>query len=322
MRYTLILLVLLVGIFGHAQPDSLFLKPKISNKISLVPVWSKENKATLDFSQVAFVNWNSGGSNSISALLGVAISRNLRVKHSKWNNTLVARYGINKQQDQRLRKTDDIFEIVSNFGYRKDTLTNWYFSARFNFKTQFTNGFNYPDTSNPISRLMAPGYLFLGAGVEYGKNIEKFSLYFSPFTLKTTFVLDEDLANQGAFGVEPAVYDDEGNIIQNGERIREELGILFTGSHEIIIMENIKVINLFSVYTDYLNNFGNIDIDWALNVDFKVNEFIRATLGSHLRYDDDVKILKPVEGEEDEFVETGPKVQWKQLLGIGVVVNF
>lgn len=322
MRHIVILLVLLIGSLGYAQPDSLFLKSEITNKIPLVPVWTKQNKATLDFSQVAFVNWNSGGSNSISALLGVLVNRNMRVKHAKWNNSLIARYGVNKQQDQRLRKTDDYFELISNLGYRKDTLTNWYFSARFNFKTQFSNGYNYPDTSNPISKLMAPGYLFLGAGAEYGKNIEKFSLYFSPFTLKATFVLDEELANQGAFGVEPAIYDDEGNILQRGERLREEFGILFTGSHEAILMDNIKIVNLFSIYTDYLNNFGNIDIDWALNVDFKVNDFVRATLGSHLRYDDDVKILEPIEGEEEEFLESGPKVQWKQLLGIGVVVDF
>lgn len=306
-----------------AQPDSLFLKPKDNtDKIPLVPVWFKENKAVLDFNEVAFVNWNSGGTNSISALLGARFTRNYRLRHFTWNNSLVVRYGINAQEDQVLRKTDDHFEIISNLGYRPDTLTNWFYSARFNFKTQLSNGYSYPDTSNPISRFMAPGYLFFGGGVEYGKNIEKMSLYFSPFTLKSTFVLDDDLANAGSFGVTPAVIDDEGNILVPGDKVRMELGILFTGVHETEIMDNVIVNNTLSLYTDYINNFGNIDIDWVLSAEFKVNQFIRASFGSHLKYDDDVKTIEPSESEENEFVEKGAKVQWKQLLGIGVMVDF
>ena len=322
MRAVLCLLFL-ISTAAIAQPDSLYLNPKHdTEKIPLVPIWTQQNKATLDFSEVAFVNWNSGGTNSISALLGVFFSRTYTVKYFNWTNKLQARYGINKQQEQEFRKTDDHFEITSNLGYRTDTLTNWYFSARFNFKTQLTNGYSYPDTSNPISQFVAPGYLFLGGGVEYGRNIDELSLYFSPLTLKSTFVLDETLANKGAFGVKPAILDDEGNVLQKGEKVRKELGMLLSGSHETVLMDNIKVVNQFSLYTDYINDFGNVDVDWAMNVDFKVNQFVRATFGSHLKYDNDVKTLEPVENQEEEFAERGAKVQWKQLLGIGVVVDF
>lgn len=308
---------------SFAQPDSLFFNPKLNtDKIPLSPVWLKQNKAFLDFNEVAFVNWNSGGTNSISALLGVKIARNFALRHFTWNNSLRARYGVNAQEDQVLRKTDDHFEIISNMGFRTDTLTNWFYSARFNFQTQLSNGYNYPDTSNPISRFMAPGYLFLGGGVEYGKNIDKMSLYFSPFTLKSTFVLDRDLANAGSFGVKSAIMDDNGNVLVPGERVRLELGILFSGAFEVKVMDNVLVNNSLSLYTDYINNFGNIDVDWVLSAEFKVNQFIRASLGSHLKYDDDVKTFEPSPIEEDEFVERGAKIQWKQLLGVGVVVDF
>ena len=287
-----------------------------------MPVWFKENKAVLDLNEVAFVNWNSGGTNSISALLGVNFKRNYTLRHFSWNNTLRVRYGINAQEDQVLRKTDDHFEIISNLGFKRDTLSNWFYSARFNFKTQLSNGYSYPDTSKPISRFMAPGYLYLGGGVEYGKNIEKLSLYFSPFTLKSTFVLDKDLANAGSFGVTPAVVDDEGNVVVPGDKVRLELGVLFTGVHEAQLMENVSINNALSLYTDYVNKFGNIDIDWVLNAEFKVNQFVRASLGSHLKYDDDVKTIEPSEIEGEEYVEKGPKIQWKQLLGVGIVVDF
>ncbi|MEO8934144.1 MAG: DUF3078 domain-containing protein, partial [Xanthomarina sp.] len=186
---------------AFAQPDSLFFKIENIN----VPKWSHKNKATLLMSEVAFVNWNSGGSNSISALIGFESNLKYRYKHLIWNSVATTRYGVNKQEDQGLRKTDDIIDISSTLGFKRNEYTNWYYSARFNFKSQFTEGYNYPDETNVLSKLMAPGYLFIGGGIEYGKNVDKFSMYFSPLTMKTTFVLDEKLANAGSFGVRPAM---------------------------------------------------------------------------------------------------------------------
>ncbi|WP_418509335.1 DUF3078 domain-containing protein [Corallibacter sp.] len=321
MRQIIIVTVLFFSIqFSWAQPDSLYFKPEIVKPA--IPVWELKNKAGLDISEVAFVNWNAGGSNSISALVGVVTELKYRYKNFIWNNIVQARYGINSQQGQKPRKTDDLMDISSTLGFRKDTLTNWYYSARFNFKSQFSNGYNYPNTSKEISKFMAPGYLFVGGGIEYGKNIETFSMYFSPLTLKSTFVLDKELANAGAFGVEGAVYNEDGSILTEGEQLRMEFGILFTSAFEKEVFKNIHLMNFVSFYTDYLNNFGNVDVDWQVNFNFKVNDFVKATLGSHLKYDDDVKTLEPINAEETEFVEAGAKVQWKQMLGVGVVVDF
>lgn len=283
--------------------------------------WVQANTVSLDVSEVAFVNWNAGGSNSISALINVFSS----IKHNKnnlvWVASLRSRYGVNKQENQKLRKTEDELELASTIGYRENEITNWYYSARFNFKTQFSNGYDYPDRENEISRFMAPGYLFLGGGAEYGKNLEQLSIYLSPLTFKSTFVLDRDLSNAGSFGVEPAILDENGNIIKQGQKVRTEMGILITNYYQTKIIENIMLTNRLSLYTDYLNSFGNIDIDWELVFDFKVNDYVRATLGSHIRYDNDVKILEETD-IEDEFIEKGARVQLKQILGIGVVLNF
>ncbi|UKM63493.1 DUF3078 domain-containing protein [Flavobacteriaceae bacterium GSB9] len=320
MKYTLLALVCFSFHFTYAQPDSLFIK-KVEEKYT-GPKWVQENKATFDLSEVAFVNWNSGGTNSISGLLGFLSSANYSDKFFAWRNEARIQYGVNKQEAKEFRKTDDLFEINSNLGYRPNTKSNWFYSARLNFRTQVTNGYKYPNTDEPISTLMAPGYLFFGGGTEYGKEIEKVSLYFSPLTLKATFVLDENLANQGAFGVTPAVLDDEGNVVVPGERVRKEVGILLTNSYEMEVVENINLKNQLSLYSDYINNFGNVDIDWRLDFDFKVNQFVHATFGSHLRYDDDIKTKEPSKTEEGEFDEAGAKIQWKQFLGIGFAVDF
>jgi hypothetical protein len=42
--------------------------------------------------------------------------------------------------------------------------------------------------------------------------------------IKITMVLDQRLANQGAFGVKKALYDENGNLILEGEKSKIELG--------------------------------------------------------------------------------------------------
>jgi len=299
------------------QPASLFLEPEEQDDFG----WKINEELGLYFNQVSFTNWNAGGANSISAIFNGKAEANYKNDKLFWNSSLLLRYGINKQEREPLRKTDDAISIISNLGFQSNPESNWFYSVRFSFNTQFANGFNDPNEP-PISGFMAPAYLFLGAGLEYGKHVEKFSLYASPFTMKNTFVLDENLANSGAFGVNPAIYDMNGNLINQGDRVRTELGILLTNQYQDEIMENIKVNSLLRLYSDYLNSFGNIDIEWEVNFDFKVNKYISAMFGSHLRYDDDIKteVVRNDITNEDIVLE-GPKLQWKQLLGVGVVVD-
>ena len=319
MKYILFSIIFIITLNLQAQPDSLFLK--LPPKKYDGPVWTRKNNASLNLNQVSFVNWNAGGSNSIAGLLGARTEANYKDRYFTWRNNAEFRYGVNKQAERELRKTDDIFELNSNLGFQPDSISNWFYTMKFNFRTQISDGFKYPNKDNPISRFMAPGYLFFGGGMEFGKNIERLSFYLSPLTLKATFVLDEALANAGSFGVEPAVYDTDGNLIRAGNQVRREFGILITNSYEMEVVENVDLIHRVSLYTDYLNRFGNVDVDWSVDFNFKVNSFINATLGSHLRYDDDVKtqIATDVEGE---FIEAGPKVQWKQYLGLGFAVDF
>jgi hypothetical protein len=303
-----------------AQPDSLYLNNKAEKEKG--PEWIQKNKFTVDLNEVTFVNWNAGGSNSISALIGYQFSYDYSDKYFYWNNSIVAGYGVNGQQGREARKTTDVLDINSNIGYSPNDKSNWFYSARFNFKTQFADGFQYPNKINPISRIMAPGYLFFGGGMEYGKHIEELSFYMSPITLKTTFVLDDNLANAGKFGVTPAVLDVAGNIITPGKNSRTEAGVLITNSYQMEIAQNVVAKNNLSLYSDYINNFGNVDVDWQVNLNFKVNSFVRATFESHLKYDDDVKTTVPSATVEGEFDEAGAKVQWKQFLGIGFAVDF
>lgn len=283
--------------------------------------WTNKNAVGVNFNEVAFVNWNAGGNNSISALFHGNFERKYQKDLLSWKSNASVRYGLNAQEGRELRKSEDQIAVNSTFGYRRDSVSNFRYSAKFNFNTQFSNGYRYPDTERPISKFMAPGYMFLGVGTEYTHPKEDLTLYLSPITQKSTFVLDRTLANEGMFGVTPAVRDEEGRIIEDGEKVRTEFGVLFTSGFTKEVFQNIKLDNQLSLYSDYLNRFGNVDVDWQLNVNMVVNDFVKASVGSHLRYDDDVKVKEDIDGDGD--LETlGPRIQFKQMLGVGVVYEF
>ncbi len=136
----------------EAQPDSLFLKLEPVKYDG--PQWNYKNNASLYLSEVAFVNWSSGGVNSISGLLGFQSSANYSDKYFSWKNDALLRLGINRQEGKDLQKSDDVLELNSNLGYKPDVSSNWFYSAKFNYKTQLFNGYKYPDVSEPISRFM------------------------------------------------------------------------------------------------------------------------------------------------------------------------
>lgn len=341
MKPLFFLYFLFLCLMGNAQIDSLTVRDIESDSIYKIALkdlvvgleeevkvstfdsvsWFRRNRLGFDIGEVAFVNWNTGGTNSVSGLVYAEFERNFKKRYTVWDNRLMARLGVNNQNKVGFRKTDDAMSFKSTFGYRKDTTSNWYSSANLTFKTQFLDGFEYSDDDKrKISGPLAPAYLFLGVGTIYSHDVERFTAYLSPLTLKSTIVLDQNLANLGSFGVKPATYDVEGNIVREGEKLRRELGVLLSSSFEKEIYKNVMIRNIMSFYSDYINNFGNIDVDWEVLFDFKVNEYIRAAFGSHIKYDDDIREIEIINGEE--VLISGPKVQWKQILGVGVVYDF
>ncbi|WP_372473078.1 DUF3078 domain-containing protein [Capnocytophaga sp. ARDL2] len=290
-----------------------------SEERSFTSYWKYKNTIGIDMNQGSFVNWSAGGYNSISGIM----KGHFQALHEKgriiWQNDLKINYGVNKQEEREMRKTEDVIALNSTFGYRTSVNSRWYYSSKMTFNSQVANGYAYPNITDKISTFFAPAYLFLGIGAEYASKNNKLQLYTSPATLKSTFVLDQTLANSGAFGVKGAVYNEEGALLSKGKRSKNELGILLTSQYKTPLMKNVLLDTKCTLYTDYLHNFGNIDIDWHLSIEMKVNNFIKATLSGQLIYDDDIKNKRTI-GEEQ--ITEGPKPQIKQLLGVGMVFSF
>ena len=269
-----------------------------------VQKWKTGGMGSLTFSQVSFENWSAGGENSY-ALNGIFnLHANYKKGKTSWENTLDLGYGVVKQASRGMRKSDDKLELMSKYGYQSSS--NWYYSASFNFRTQFDEGYKYNEaegTKRQISGFMAPAYSLLSLGMDY-KPAEAFSLMISPVTGKTTFVLDDSLSNQGAFGV------------KEGRKIRNEFGGFIKIAYNKDIWDNVTMNTKLDLFSNYLKNPQNVDISWELVINMKVNEYLSANLILQMVYDDNIHYINK-QGED-----LGPRLQFKEVFGAGFSYKF
>ena len=89
-----------------AQPDSLYFKKKKQAPIKLG--WRTKKEVGLNLNQVSFTNWNSGGTNSISGIIVGKAEAKYKQEKWFWNSNFNVRYGLNKQDAEVIKKTDDV----------------------------------------------------------------------------------------------------------------------------------------------------------------------------------------------------------------------
>ncbi len=289
----------------------------------------KQNKDSLDgwkiggvfsanFSQVSLTNWSAGGESSIALNTLLNAFVNYKKGNATWGNSLDLAYGMLKSGKDFVKKTDDKIDFTSKYGQK--AYKNLYYAGLINLKSQFTKGYNYPNDSIKISNFLAPAYVLGAIGMNYGLS-DKFTLFISPFTMRTTIVNDQNLADIGAFGVDAAQYDALGNLIKHGKRIRSEYGGYLRLIYRGKLMKNINIQNKLELFSNYIDNPSNIDVNWEVLIAMKVNKYISATISTQLIYDDNIDIM--VDNNNDGLIDAiGPRVQFKEVIGVGLSYKF
>jgi hypothetical protein len=276
--------------------DELPITPYNIMKLTTTKRWFYYGQNNFVFNQSSFSNWNSGGNNNIG-IIG-KVNYNLSYKNGKHflDNTLQLGYGFVASEGESSRKTEDYINLMTNYGY--DIGKNFYLSTGFQFLSQFSPGYNFSATPNPIfddriSRFLAPGYLNAGLGISYNPN-EDFQVIFRPINGKFTFVLDPYLQKQGKYGLE-----------RDGQSIRVELGALVNILYRLKIYKDINLVNRLNFFSSYANRPENVDVSYNGTLSFRFNRFISTVVSLDLLYDHDQ-------------IE---KLQMKQTLGIGFSYN-
>jgi hypothetical protein len=230
-------------------------------------------------------------------------------------------YGMLKNGNDVLRKSEDKIEFTSKYS-QYAFLNKWYYSAMLNFKTQFDVGYNFPDDSTIVSHFMAPAFGVFALGLDYKTDDNSLSCFISPLSGKVTIVNDQRLADLGAYGVDSAEYDASGVKTKNGSIMRYEFGGYVKIMFKKDIAKNVNFQTKLELFTNYLVNPGNVDVNWETLLSLKVNNWLVTTLNTQLIYDDDIPV--PVEREINGVVTpgTGPRLQFKEVLAIGLIAKF
>lgn len=272
------------------------------------PEWKTRGTANLDFNQGYVKNWVKGGENTLSSMLNIKFQTNYKKGKTIWDNDIEYKAGILQSGEKGIRKNEDVFEINSKFG--NNARKNWYYSALVNFTTQLFRGYDYPNDSVAVSGILAPAYLVFSVGMDY-KPTNDLTILLSPISSKFTMMRDTSRFDQTKYGIE------------KNKKSKKEVGAYVKSTYKFKINDDIDIENKVKLFTNYLYKPQNVDIDWEVTVNMKITEYIKASLNTHLVYDDDIDfpVYEIIDGEEVQ-VGTTKKMQFKELISIGIIYKF
>ncbi len=253
--------------------------------------WTRAGNISFLFNQSAFnAEWLGGGTSNIAGNLTLSYDFNYRKGDIAWDNKILADYGLTLQDDQEyVRKTNDRFEYNSVLG-KQVKESNWYYSLSLNFRTQFAPGYNFGEdtdgneTREEITHIFSPAYLQIGPGMLWKKN-DNLKVNIAPATARFIFVdseftdtleADADAFNEagGYFGVDA------------NETFRFEFGAALNGYAKFEIMKNVSMENILNLYSNYLEDPQNVDVDYTANVVMTINKYLSTNLTFQAIYDD------------------------------------
>lgn len=313
MKKILILLVLTTSVIHVRSQDPTVqeLKKEGSRDVAKDPndtlnlKWKTGGIATVTANQGTLSNWAAGGDRatlSISSI--VSLFAYFKEGRHSWDNNLDLAYGYVSTTSLGIRKSDDRIDFISRYGYQ--LTKKWYAGALLNFRTQFTRGYDYPEEGGRVltSEFMAPAYIVLSPGISYQKPSDNFSIFLSPVTARWVVVTSDSLSRAGAYGVDP------------GKTARFEIGAFASISFRQKISENASFQSRMDLFSNYRRQPQNVDLFWTNLLVLKVTKLISVNLSVDMIYDNDVNTVK------DDGSSGGPKLQIKQLLGVGLAYRF
>ena len=264
------------------------------------------------FNQAAFNDrWQGGGTSNYAANFGLTHNANYSKDNITWDNRIVIEYGIANQKDQEFtRKTNDRFELNTLIGKEiKESL--WYYSFFLSARTQLANGYDFGEDQDgkPIrtqaTKILSPGYFQAGLGVLWKKN-DNLKLNIAPATSRL-IVVNSQFTNVGPNQSDIDAFNQVGYFgINANQTSRIEFGTAVGAYGKFTLLENVVLENVLNLYSNYLENMQNVDIDYTANLVMSVNKWITANVTFQAIYDDNA-----VKG-----------FQIREALGLGLTYGF
>lgn len=287
MKNFVVAFAFLAGIISANAQEKETEEPKLG--------WSRSGTISLLFNQAAFnADWQGGGTSNYAGSLALNYNFNYRSEEYTWDNRITGEYGLTKTDDDNyMRKTNDLFEFHSVLGKQiKDS--NWFYSLFLNAKTQFAPGYEYEkvDIVNPVTNdvigtetvrtetthVLSPAYIQFGPGLLWKKN-ENFKVNIAPATSRL-IIVDKDFTST------PDYVDGDYYGVDQGKSTRFEFGASISAYAKLTLMENVSMENILSLYSNYLEDPQNVDLDYTMNLVMSVNDYLSANFIFQAIYDD------------------------------------
>lgn len=254
-------------------------------------LWTKKGNFSLLFNQSSYnKQWLGGGTSNVAGNFGLNYDFNYKNGDVVWDNKFILAYGLSKIKGaEKTAKTDDRLELNSLWG--KKAKGEWYYSLFFNFKAQMDSGFDKNGTR--ISHFFSPAYFQFGPGMWWKKS-NHLSVNFSPATAKLILVHPHFTEFGPSFGV------------LQGDSSRFEFGASISAYYKFNVMTNVSIENRLNLYSNYLENPQNVDVDYQMNVIMRINKYLSANVAVQAIYDDN----------------SIQAVQVREVFGLGVNYGF
>lgn len=272
------------------------------DKDTAVRTWKKGGMFNGTFGQTSLQNWAAGGDQfSLNANGLVNLFAFYKKGIHSWDNSIDLELGYINSTSLGTRKTNDRIDVVSKYGCQ--LFDHMFLTGLFNFRSQFTDGFTYPNDTTKIkqSAFLSPAYVIVALGMDWKPN-PTFSVFLSPITTRWVIVRDDTLSAKGAYGVD------------SGKTVRNEIGAYLTATCNREIIKNLTYKGKLDLFSNYKHNPGNIDVFMTNLLSMNVYKGFSFSIGADLIYDDDVKSFGPD--------KNAPRLQVRQFIGIGYMRKF
>lgn len=269
----------------------------------------------LDLAQLLQINPKQGaGQNRLG--FGGAFSgfTGYKMDRRVWDNTVRWQFGLqrlgagviaNGSVDRiPFQKNIDELRITSKYGYKIKQNGKLYYSANATFLSQLTPTYQFPDLysgnfvtdfldtgRSPLSKFLSPATATFSVGFDY-KPTDYFSLFFSPVSSKFIIVASDSIASRGVHGNEVSGKVNEDGIYPEFDNVDSQIGALAQIQYQVTFFPKDQVVfstNL-GLYTNYLRNPQNVDVDWQNSLTYAITENLQLSLFLNAFYDDDLRV--------------------------------
>ena len=126
--------------------------PETAPKVEKPNYWSTSLKTQINVGQTGLSNWAAGGDNTVSLAAFIDGNANWKKGEMFWNNRLQLDYGfLYASSKPLLQKSTDRIYLESKWGYKAPSTKHLYFSANYDFKSQFSTGYDYKTPAVPAT---------------------------------------------------------------------------------------------------------------------------------------------------------------------------